>query len=181
MKVLKRIAYAISAIIALILVGGLFLPSMSHVERSVLVDAQPAQVFDYLNDFRKFNEWSPWAGLDPDTVYTFEGPITGVGAVMHWSSEDPSVGKGTQTIIQSERPRVVVTHLDLGTQGESTATFQLDSVDGATRVTWMLDSDFGWNILFRYFGAMMDKLVGASYEEGLNNLKAIVEGPLPPG
>ncbi|MEM9055996.1 MAG: SRPBCC family protein [Pseudomonadota bacterium] len=175
MKLVKGIAFMLVAIVALFFAVGAFLPSTSHVERSVTIDARPAEVFVWLNDFKKFNEWSPWAGIDPNTQYTFEGPASGVGSIMRWTSDHPDVGNGMQKIVASESPRRLVTDLDFGGMGAPTATFELEPEGQATRVTWMLDSDFGWNIVFRYFGLMMDTWVGTSYEEGLDNLKRVVE------
>ncbi|MEL7448153.1 MAG: SRPBCC family protein [Pseudomonadota bacterium] len=175
MKLLKVLLAAIGGIVALFIVVGFFLPSTSHVERSITINAPAADVFAYLDDFRKFNEWSPWAGLDPDTVYTFEGPATGIGSTMHWSSDDPNVGEGTQEIIESVPHSRLVTALDFGAQGQAIATFELDEQAGATRITWMLDNDFGYNLMFRYFGLMMETWVGTSYEEGLAKLKMVVE------
>ncbi len=44
-----------------------------------------------------------------------------------------------------------------------------------TRVTWTLESAFGYDLAGRYFGLVLDKFVGADYEKGLAQLKAVVE------
>jgi hypothetical protein len=45
---------------------GMLLPSEQHVERSIIVNADPAEVFSLVNDYREFNKWSPWAMAGPD-------------------------------------------------------------------------------------------------------------------
>jgi hypothetical protein len=43
-------------------------------------------------------------------------------------------------------------------------------------VTWAFDTDFGYNLVGRYFGLMLPRSIGADYEKGLANLKDLAEG-----
>ena len=43
-------------------------------------------------------------------------------------------------------------------------------------MTWGFESDLGMNPMARWMGLMMDSLVGGDYEQGLANLKDLVEG-----
>ena len=109
---LKWLFYLIAAV-ALIIVGGSFLlPPQAVVTRSIEIAAPPDKVFAVVGDLRRFNEFSPWADLDPNITYTFEGPESGLGQQMNWSSEHADVGKGSQTIIRYEPPTFVETRID---------------------------------------------------------------------
>jgi len=59
--------------------------------------------------------------------------------------------------------------------GTAKAAFILEGSGGSTEVTWTLVSDMGTNPVGRSMGLMMDRWVGADYEAGLENLKALVE------
>lgn len=175
MRILGIILGIVVALAAAVVVVGFLLPSEQFVSRSVVVEADQDEVFALVNDFREFNRWSPWAAKDPDTQYTFSGPDTGVGASMSWSSEDPSVGSGSQEIVEAESGSRLKTRLTFdGFESPSYATFRLEPADNGTRVTWEfeanLDSLFG-----RYMGLMMNNWVGADYENGLARLKEIAE------
>ena len=93
--------------------------------RSIDISAPPDKVFAIVGDLRRFNEFSPWADIDPDIKYTYEGPESGVGQVMKWSSDNAEVGSGSQTIVKYEPPTFVESQLDFGMQGKSTASFDL--------------------------------------------------------
>jgi hypothetical protein len=163
-------------IIAIIVVGGSFLlPASVHVERSTVIEAEPAAIFPYVNNYRKFNEWSPWAPRDPNTEYTFSGPEEGTGAKMAWRSDNEQVGSGTQEIIESRLNESVVTALDFGEMGTAQASFRLHPEDSGTKVTWSLDTPETANPIARWLGLLMDGLIGADYEEGLARLKKKVE------
>lgn len=173
-KILKRVLVVLVGAVALLALVGVFLPASVHVERSIEIDSPPANVFTLLNGFSRFNDWSPWAGLDPAAEYRYEGPETGVGASMHWTG-DESVGTGSQVIVTSEPYSLIETELDFGAQGTARAAWHLEPIDGGTRVTWAMDAEFGWDLVGRYFGLMLDRWVGGDYEKGLAKLKSLAE------
>ncbi len=176
MKIIKYLLLGFIALIIVLGVVGIFLPDTQHVERQIAIDAPADEIFPYVNDFRKFNEWSPWAKIDPQTKYTFSGPESGVGAKMEWASEHQQVGQGTQEILESVPNNTVKTRLDFGMGGPSLAGFALSENNGQTTVVWSFDAYFE-NSIARYFGLMLDldKWVGGDYEKGLANLKTVVE------
>ena len=67
MKVLRALFFLLLGLVALFFVTGLFLPQTAHVERSMTTTASPATVYGLVDGFKRFNEWSPWASLDPAT------------------------------------------------------------------------------------------------------------------
>ena len=97
-KVLKAIVWILAALVVIFVGGGYLLPNEVSLQRQTVVNAPPHKVFALVSGYKRFNEWSPWAELDPKAVYTFEGPESGVGAKMKWASNDPNVGAGSQTI-----------------------------------------------------------------------------------
>ncbi len=172
---LKKIFIVVVAVIAILLVVGVFLPSSAHIERSITVSAPPATVFTLVDGYSRFNEWSPWAEIDPETLYSYNGPISGTGAKMSWTSSNPKVGTGSQQIVASEPYRRVETLIDFGSQGTAQAYFDLEPEGSGTRVTWGFDTRFGWNLLGRYFGLVFDRMIGADYDKGLEKLKVLAE------
>jgi uncharacterized protein YndB with AHSA1/START domain len=175
MRFIRFLLIGLVVLIALLAAVGLVLPDSAHVERSTVIEAPPDKVFAVVNNLRRFNEWSPWFDLDPDARYTFSGPESGVGSRVDWSSDVPSVGAGSQEIVASEAPRLVRTALDFGNDGTAFAEIRLLPENGATRVTWALDTELGRNPVDRYFGFFLDALLGPTYEDGLARLKRLVE------
>ena len=175
---LKWLFYLIAAI-ALIVVGGSFLlPAQAVVTRSTEIAAPPDKVFAIVGDLRRFKEFSPWADLDPNIKYTFEGPESGVGQKMNWTSENPDVGSGSQTITKYEPPNFLETQLDFGMRGKPVASFDLVPSTSGTKATWTFKADLE-GIPAKWFGLMFDRWIGADYEKGLFKLKTVAEAPAP--
>ncbi len=163
----------------IIIVGGSFLlPGQAVVTRSTEIAAPPDKVFAIVGDLRRFNEFSPWADLDPNIKYTLEGPESGVGQKMNWTSDNADVGNGSQTITSYEPPNFVESELDFGMRGNSVASFDLVPSTSGTNVTWTFKSDLE-GIPAKWFGLMFDRWIGADYERGLAKLKAVAEKPAP--
>lgn len=175
MRILLYLVGGLFAVVILLAGIGLFLPAEVHLERSIVVDAPASTVFTILNGFTRMNEWSPWAQIDPAAVYTITGPSHGVGAQQAWQSNHRDVGSGKQEITASIPFERIETHLDFGPQGLAQATYQLTPRDEGTHVTWAFDTDFGINLMGRYFGLMFESMLGPAYEEGLSNLKQLAE------
>lgn len=178
LTVLKWLFYLIAAI-AIIIVGGSFLlPAQAVVTRSIEIAAPPDKIFAIVGDMRHFNEFSPWADLDPDIKYTFEGPESGVGQIMKWSSENADVGSGSQMITKHEPPNYVESELDFGMRGKSIATWDLVPSTTGTKATWGFKAGLD-GIPAKWFGLMFERWIGPDYEKGLAKLKAAAERPEP--
>lgn len=162
-------------VLCLLVLLGLFLPTTTHVERRILIDASPQQVFSFLNDYRKFNQWSPWLQRDPNMDIQYSGPSTGVASRMQWQSDHEQVGSGAQEIIISEPYSLIKVRLEFGGSDSAEAFFTLNQEAAGTLLVWGFDMPHGWNLLSRYFGLMMDSWVGPDYEAGLDNLKQLAE------
>lgn len=100
-------------------------PSEFRVERTAKIAATQADLFAQVNDFHKWENWSPWAKLDPAAKVTFEGPDSGQGAVMNWAGND-KVGEGKVTIIESRPNELVKVRADFlkPFEGSATSEFQ---------------------------------------------------------
>ena len=175
-RVLSIILLGLLAAVVLAAAVALLLPSAAHVERSIVVDAPQATVFALANGFERFPDWSPWHDADPDISYSLEGPSHGVGATMTWSSQLEAVGTGRQRIVESEPYRLVRYLYEFGDRGTSEAAIVVEPADSRSRVSWSLDTEFGWNLVARFFGLAFDRMVGPDLEEGLERLKALAEG-----
>lgn len=175
MGLLKKLLMGAGALILLLCVVGFLLPKTAHVERSIVIDATPSTVFTILNGFRQFRRWSPWQDADPDMTITFEGPVAGVGAKQTWAGNS-AVGTGSQEILESEPYRRILVRLQFGDfGGEFRAPYTLEPEGSGTRLTWGFDADYGGNLIGRYFGLLVDGMVGPDYEKGLAKLKAFAE------
>jgi uncharacterized protein YndB with AHSA1/START domain len=173
-KLLKAIVWILAILVVVFVGGGYLLPDEVTVQRQVVINAPPEKVFSLVEGYKRFNEWSPWAELDPKTQYTFEGPDTGIGATMRWASNDPNVGAGSQTITEHVPNSHVGAYLDFGAMGKSQSSWDLKPEGAGTSATWSFRMKLE-GLMDRWFGLLMDRFIGPDYEKGLGRLKALAE------
>ena len=173
-KVLKAIVWICAAMVVILVGGGYLLPDEVVVQREALINAPPEKVFALVSSFKRFNEWSPWAEIDPNIQYTVDGPEAGVGANISWASNNSNVGVGKQTITESIADSRVVSDVDLGKMGRTTSFWDLKPEGNGTIATWGFKMKLD-GLLDRWTGLGMDNVWGPDYEKGLAKVKALAE------
>lgn len=174
MKVLKIIGIVILSIIALVILLSAFLPSTATVQRSAEINAPSDSIYAYLSDFNNFADWSPWARIEPDKIkYKVEG--SGIGSSYSWTGEQ--TGKGKMTITDLKPGSNVKVHMAFIQPWPSEADVEwIIEPAGAdkSKVTWAFAQPLKFSQ--RIFpGLVMDKFLGASFEQGLSFLKIELE------
>lgn len=157
----------------LLIVIGLLLPARPRVEREVWVDAHAATVFALLNDFHQFNRWSNWMESDPNVRFAISGPVRGVGATLSWDGQ--ILGAGRQTIVESVPFERIRSTLGVTDPESGSSDFSLSPSGDGTLVVRGYERDFGINLAGRYFGLLLDGIIGPDYEQGLAQLKELAE------
>jgi len=175
-----------------VLAGGLFFmglmlflidlfaaPKVNTAYRSTVINTPAEAIYPHIQSFEKRGAWSPWAAKDPNMTKSIEGTDGAVGAIYTWSGNE-AVGSGSEELTRMDPNKKVESQLIFKTPYEGTATssMRLDPKDDGTRVTWNISSvnpDFMSRILSFVGVINLDKEVGADFEQGLMDLKSLVE------
>jgi hypothetical protein len=174
LKIVKWLAILLVFFIALVIVVGFMLPKTFHVDRSIVIHAEKAAIHALVSDLRQWQRWTPWLEADPTIVTTFGPTSSGIGAHQSWTGES---GGGQLTIIASSVETGIV--YDMTFEKEmypSVGQVRYETVDGGTQVSWIMDGESPGNPLGRYFGLMIDTMVGPMFEQGLEKLRVETEG-----
>ena len=168
------LALAVIAILFFVMLAGR--PDEFKVVRSTTIAAPAAAVFEQVNDFHKWDAWSPWAKLDPACKNTFEGAPLGSGAIFAWDG-NRKVGAGRMTITESQSPESIRINLEFlrPFKTSNITEFSFKAQGGQTLVAWTMTGKS--NFMCKVFGLFMDgdAMVGKDFEKGLAQMKAIVE------
>ena len=177
---MKKAAAAAAGLIVAVAIGLVVVvssqPAVTHVERSVTIDASPGDVFPFLNDYANWGEWSPWDDKDPDMTITMSTPSAGVGATYEWQGNQ-DVGKGRMEILASADGTSVTHDLHFMEPWESKAvvTHALVSGDDSVTMTWGMDTENGFMAKAMSLMMDMDAMIGPDFEHGLAMLKQAAE------
>ncbi len=169
--------YIVLAIIGLLVILGLIAPKSYDVSRSIEINKPLPEVFQYLKYIKNQDYWSPWKKKDPNMLQEFEGIDGEVGFVSKWEG-NKEVGSGEQEILGIVDNKVIETELRFlkPWKSQSDAYIKVEEISpNETKVIWGFTgkNKFPMSILMLFMN--MEKAVGKDFEEGLENLKQVLE------
>jgi carbon monoxide dehydrogenase subunit G len=174
-RILLGVAAAVSVLVIIVLGLALGQPDQFKVEREIAIAAQPAAVYANLDDFHRWEGWSPWEKIEPSMKKTYTGPATGTGSSYAWEGKE--VGAGRMTITDSRPAQQLTIKLEFTKPFEATNTtvFELSPQGTDTKVRWIMTGQN--NFVGKIMGvfADMDSMVGKDFEDGLRSLKRVSE------
>jgi hypothetical protein len=175
-KILATVGAVVVVAIVAILIYASTKPDSFRVERSTAMNAPPEKIFPYLDGLKRWTEWSPYEGRDPEMKRTYSGAESGKGAVYEWDGNN-NVGKGRMEITDSRPPNTVVIKLDFlkPFEGHNTGELTVEPKGGQTIVTWAMygPSTFMTKLIGTFMD--MDDMIGRDFAAGLAKLKTVVE------
>lgn len=178
---------ALIMVFVLAVIVGLFLPSHAHIERSIDISHNPQQIYDVLNNFRRFPDYAGGAFVaqDPQVKFSFSGPAYGAGATINWTGGGENSKLGNGKLVNKSG------NIDLA--GNSTVTWDLTNQwngenktftlfvvpshgQRVSNVTWGYDVDYGWNLIDRYSQLWIHGKPDTLIQYGLDSLQTMLAG-----
>lgn len=171
----KKILGIVGLAVAAVLIYAATKPDTFTLQRSAAIGAPAEQLFPLIADVKAFNTWNPYALKDPASKMNYEGPTSGVGAAYSWDSEQ--LGAGRMEITEAAAPSKVQAKLEFKRPFATTnrVEFTLQAQGAQTQVTWAMSGPMPYLSKLMTTFVSMDRMVGADFEAGLANLKALAE------
>lgn len=178
MKILKKVLIALAVIIAIPLVIALFVKKEYAVEREININKPNTEVFEYIKYLKNQDNYSKWATMDPNMKKDSRGTDGQVGFVSTWDSEIEDVGKGEQEIVKITEGKRIDFELRFIKPFEATepAYMTTEAVsERETKVKWGFSGKMPYPMNIMMLFMNMEEMIGADLEEGLKNLKVVLE------
>ena len=172
---MKALKYFIFILIILIVGSCVYVgvqPSSYDVTRTKTIKAPVNVVFEQVNDFKKWYDWSPW--IEKDSTLKFEYPekTNGEGGSYSWTGKD---GKGSMKTLAVYQTDSINQELQFEGMSPSTVYWKFNKVNEGTEVVWGMKAD-NMSLIqkaFVLFYGGMDNMIGPDYERGLEKLDSV--------
>ena len=177
-KILLAIIGVIVLLFACVVILAFTVSGDYKVERQITINKPKTEVFSYLKMLRNQNDWGPWTKKDPAIKLDYRGTDGTPGFVSSWKSENPEVGAGEQEIKKVVEGDRLDSELRFKQPFESTSDAYIITEaagENQTKVRWGFTGSMPkpMNVMLLFMD--MDKEVGKDFDQGLSNLKRIVE------
>jgi effector-binding domain-containing protein len=138
------------------------------VERSKVINSPKATVYNYVNDFRNYEDFESWSVSDPSIKMTFPNKTSGNGASYYWVRDEE---KGNAITLNAKDGESIHQKMKYnGTEADVNWIFK-DTLAGKTKVTWKATGTMSF--MFKIYTALnggSNKVIGTIYEKSLANI-----------
>lgn len=172
---IKKILLALVISVVGLVAVGFAISGNYEVERTITINAKPGDIYPYLADLKKWQDWTAWTTEKyPDMKTEYSGAESGVGAKSAWTGE--TSGNGKMEITKAEKDQDIEWTLEFEGFPKANGYARLKPVEGdVTRITYGMSGSMGSNPLMKLMVFTMDSAMGAEFDQGLTKLKEVVE------
>ena len=151
-------------------------PDTFRYERNIRIKATPDRIFTELQDFHKWQAWSPWEGLDPNMKRDVSGSPKGIGAHYAWDGSN-KVGAGAMTIRDATPSSRLLIALDFirPFPANNICEFDLAPEGDTTMVSWSMSGKNAFMTKLMGLIFNVEAMVGKDFDKGLMALKTLTE------
>lgn len=141
------------------------------IERSTVIKVPKEIVFNYVNDYRNWEQWVSSKEDDSSMEFIYPDNTVGEGSSYAWKSSN---GDGEMKTIFVKQNDSIAQKVVVGsTEYSSNISFK-DTV-GGTKVTWRSTGNVDFMTkVYATFNGGINKTMTATYERSLNNLNHVI-------
>ena len=178
MKFLKRTLLVLAILTFILAIAGLFMTEDFAVKREIVINKSNKEVFAYIKLLKNQTNFGTWFRKDLKMKKTYTGTDGTVGFIYAWDSKVEGVGTGEQEITKIVEGKRMEFDLRFKKPMEADNLAYMTTVpvsENKTKITWGFTGKMNYpmNIFLPIIN--MDKMVGKDFQEGLENLKVILE------
>ena len=172
---MKKISLYLLLVLLLLAGIGYFLPNEVHVERQVQIKAPIATVYQQVRDLKSWDRWSGLVPLDTALNLQYLPNNNQVDTGFCWKTTGLNTQKRRLLITASSWCDSLSTCMSFDKEDMARSCFHFNEQDGTTVVRWEFRTKLGNDLLSRWRGPFIHKLIAPDLKLGLTKLKAISE------
>jgi len=176
---MKALKYIFLLLLLIIIAGAIYIATLNSsydIARTKVIKAPIQVVYNNVNDYKNWPEWSPWIEKDSSATLNFADKTSGEGGSYSWNGE--ILGEGsieTTTTKTNENINQKITFIKPW-ESQSDIYWNFKSVEGGTEVVWGMKGELDFmSRAFMTFTGGIEKEVGANYERGLFKLDSVLQ------
>ena len=172
---MKALKYIVIVLVVLLITSFTYVavqPNNYDIQRTRIINAPAAVLFNTVNDFKNWETWSPWIEKEPDLQITYPENTSGIGASYSWIGKE---GAGNMKTLAVSPYDSISQDMQFEDFPPSNIYWKFDKTEKGTEVTWGMKSN-KMPFILKFYAAIsggMDKMVGPDFERGLARLDSV--------
>lgn len=147
------------------------------ISRTVVINRPKEEVFNFVRQLKKERQWMPWFLNDFEGILKYKGEDGKLDSLLYWKGHR-KFNEGTQKIVKLNQGKIIETRFLIVRPFrivllEYKGLKELD--DQKTKMVWGVRGNLAFPLSVISLIHPVDKAYGKQLEEGLKNLKTVLE------
>jgi hypothetical protein len=147
------------------------------ISRTVVINRPKEEVFNFVRQLKKERQWMPWFLNDFEGILKYKGEDGKLDSLLYWKGHRKFY-EGTQKIVKLNQGKIIETRFLIVRPFrivllEYKGLKELD--DQKTKLVWGVRGNLAFPLSVISLMHPVDKAYGKQLEEGLKNLKTVLE------
>jgi effector-binding domain-containing protein/ribosome-associated toxin RatA of RatAB toxin-antitoxin module len=154
-------------------------PNEFAFSRSRTIKAPVSVLFNKVNDYKSWPNFSPWIEREPNATLTYEDKTSGVDAGYSWSGD--ILGEGQMKTTAIEKDKFIAQHISFikPFESESEINWTFETTDEGTVVTWRMNGEQDFMTkMYTTFTGSIEENTSPDFDRGLFKLDSIVSADM---
>ena len=177
--IMKALKYLLLLLLLIIVAGAIYIATLESsydITRTKIIKAPVEVVYNNVNDYANWPDWSPWIEQEPLAALTFGEKTQGKGATYGWNGK--ILGEGNMETLEAKTNESINQKITFIKPWESQSDiyWTFKPIKDGTEVTWGMKGELDFmSRAFMAFSGGMEKQVGPDYERGLFKLDSVLQ------
>ncbi|WP_282149300.1 SRPBCC family protein [Algibacter lectus] len=149
-------------------------PNTYTFSRSRIIEAPSTVVFNEVNDYKNWPNFSPWLEQEPLATLTYLDKTSGIDAGYAWNGN--ILGEGSMKTLAVEENKSIAQQINFVTpfESQSDISWSFEPENNGTKVTWTMSGkqDFMTKMYIAFSGPI-EESVGPDFDRGLFKLDSV--------
>jgi len=142
------------------------------IQRSKVIAIDQPILFNYVDDYKNWEDWGPWAEEDKSIQYTYPEKTKGTGASYSWVGKD---GNGKMNTVKTIQNDSIFQKISFEDSDPSDIIWGFQKVNGGTKVTWRMKGKMDFMMkAFAMFSGGVENMMAPMFEKGLENIDNVL-------
>jgi len=179
---MKYLKYLLFIILITLIAGAIYIavqPSEFAFQRSIVINAPQELVFNKVNTYKKWPEFSPWLEQDKNATLKYNTINEGLNSSYSWNGD--ILGEGSMTTVSVNKPDSLKQRIDFVKPFESSSmvNWKFEKQTNSTKVTWKMSGkqDF-MTKMYTTFNGSIEENTAKDFERGLFKLDSVVRADM---
>ncbi len=174
MKFLKYLLFLILILIIGIAIYVAVQPNTYDFSRSRVIKAPASMLYNKVNDYKNWKEFSPWIEQEPNATLTYDNKTKGIDGGYSWSGKILGEGNMKTTGITPNKSIAQDINFIKPFEGGAKINWSFEPSPDGTKVTWAMngEQDFMTKAFTAFMGTI-EKTTGPQFERGLIKLDSV--------